>query len=143
MKQKSHTTSRFGLILLVLGAAATASAGTDDPLYVLKPSLAVDEHGNGHATLDIKAKQGYKWNKEFPSKLVIDSQKGAALTKQKFVKSDVRTADKGKNATFDLGPAGKVGPNAVIHGKVSFSLCTKKMCKVFMNREVTFKVSDQ
>ncbi|MBL6974880.1 MAG: hypothetical protein ISR64_04045 [Deltaproteobacteria bacterium] len=124
---------------LVPGLAATVHAKDAKSLYILSPELQADPEGQGRATLTVKATQGYKWNKEFPCKVVIGEQKGAKLARTKYAKGDVKLADGDKTAIFDLGATGKVEPGTTITGKASFSLCTKKVCKIFMNKDVTWK----
>lgn len=119
--------------------SGTAFAKDAKSLYVLKPHLVKDPAGQGRATLTVKATQGYKWNKEFPCRVVIGDQKGAKLEKTKYAKGDVKLSDGDKTATFDLGATGPVKPGTSITGKASFSLCTKKVCKIFMNKDVTWK----
>jgi len=123
-------------------APAKALAEGSEDLYKLSPGFVVDGPDNCKVSLRIDASKGYKWNKEFPYKLIIDKQEGTELSRTKFAKGDVKLADKGKTATFEMGAAGKVGPGAVVLGKVSFSLCTRKVCKIFMNKKVVWKAGE-
>lgn len=142
MKPLERWSLLLGVLLLSTGVLGSASAKDGKSLYRLKPVLMKEGDGTVKAALQVEATQGYKWNKEFPCKLVIEKQSGLTLGKQKYVKGDVKLSNGGQTATFDLGSAGRTGPGALIQGKASFSLCTKKVCKIFMNKDVTWKAED-
>jgi len=118
--------SRISLVCaLTLLVAAIASA-EEPALYTLRATVLPLE-------VVISVAEGWKWNQEFPAKLVVEEQLGVSLPRISFNREDASVSDGGRTARFALGPSVKVEKGARISGKLTFSICNDKSCKFFRN----------
>lgn len=122
----------------------SAKAEGQVDLFELKPSLvrapAGDTKGSLAAALKIVVAKGYKWNAEYPFRLTIKEQTKTRLSKDRFSKTDLSIAEDQRSAQIDLGATGTNEADASIRGTVSFSVCDKKVCKVYRNRAVEWRL---
>jgi len=131
----------FAIVVAALGCKGKPAVAEGGDLFTLTPVLTLEADGQGHARLTIAAAPGYKWNQEFPFKLVVDEQVGVTLSKTTFSKPDAAVAADGHTAHVDLGVTGRLSRDARLKGKASFSVCDDKVCKVYRNREVVWALS--
>jgi len=128
----------LSVVFALLLVGSPAAAGEPD-LYRLSATLTPGDPGR--AALRVTVADGWKWNAEFPFKLVVEEQEGCALSRTTFGRDDGRVDEGGRAATVDLGAAGKVGPASRVKGKVTFSVCNDKVCRFFRGVAVEWIVA--
>jgi hypothetical protein len=84
----------------------------------------------GYARLQIEPQNGYKWGKEYPAVLTLqtNNNKNVVLSKTRF---DNRGGDfslEGDNAYVDIPFEVKDHKEHVITGTITFLLCNKERC---------------
>ena len=142
--------SRHLLLLLVLSLGLMACRGrvanaqSEADLFTMTTQAARSDDGARLTlSLSVAAAKGYKWNKEFPFRLTIEQQEGIEVARTSFGKADVKLAPSDRAASVLLGDSpAPPGPHKV-SGKVSFSICDAKVCKVYRNRRVEWSESDK
>ena len=108
-------------------------------LNVNTPALKVGAKGN--ASVSIAVLNGYKWNKDYPSKLVFSAPpKNVTLGKTKYVKGDFKASDKASSLAVQM-QASAAGAETVT-GTLKFSICNETAC-IIEKAEVALAVSVQ
>ena len=94
--------------------------------------------------LTITPAKGFKWNKEYPFKLIISESHGAYPEKKEYKKSDVKTKDHQATLEIDCKDNSCVGKKDIIFkGKMNFSICNDTQCKIFRNKEIEIKTTPE
>jgi hypothetical protein len=125
------------LFLVSCAEGNAADKATEDKPYTL--TLAPQSITAGvpaMTTLSIHAKDGFKWNDEFPASLDLTLPPEAKATSYQFTKKAGTLQNLGKAGalTIDL-TASKCGP-LELKLKGNFSLCTETTCRIFRNEEL-------
>ncbi len=112
--------------------AATAKPVAKDkkPNFSIKTTGASVKVGaKGAASVSIAALNGYKWNKDYPAKLIFkESPKTVQLGKSEFkqMSGDFKVAE--KKASIPVRMKGNTSGNETIAGVVKFSICNETAC---------------
>ena len=118
---------------------AEAAKKANFKLNVNTPALKVGAQGN--ASVSIAVLNGYKWNKDYPSKLVFSAPpKNVTLGKTKYVKGDFKTSEKASSLAVQM-QASAAGAETVT-GTLKFSICNETAC-ILEKTEVVLAVSVQ
>jgi hypothetical protein len=86
----------------------------------------VSKGGSGNVSVRIAPKPGAEIHKEAPIKVSLEAPKNIALSKDKLSRSDVKMD--GVAATLDVPFKGVEPGKTTIEAKLSFYICTEKMC---------------
>ena len=136
---------KIAVILGVVSAAflATSIATAEAPakgLYKaeVKGSLVVGK--TGEITLNIFPGKGYKWNKEYPSKLELTSGDKVQFTKTSYkkVKGEILGTDKSGQVKIDA--KGVSAGTHKVEATMSFSICSPETCHVLRKRKLDLSV---
>jgi len=116
---------------LIQDGAATELAKVEGDGYLITASdVKLKSGGEGTFTITIKAKAGYKVNKDYPHKVKLDDPpSGVELAKKKLKKKDGKFEDK---QTFSF--TGKVKATSAgkktLTGLVKTSVCNESQCLI-------------
>ncbi|MGB0589026.1 MAG: hypothetical protein ACPGU1_05045 [Myxococcota bacterium] len=105
------------------------------------PALAVGK--KGAASVSIAALNGYKWNKEYPAKLIFkDAPKNIKLGKNEFkqMSGDFKIGDKKTN--IPVGMQATTAGKETVKGVLKFSVCNETAC-IIEKADVALAVSVQ
>ncbi len=136
------------LSTLALLALAVSPALADDAkdkkagLYKVEVvgNLAVGQDGKIQLKIS-PAKKGYKFNKDYPTKVKLVSGTNVKFAKAVYKKSagDVETKDNVGLVT--LGARAATAGTETIQGEASFSICDAEVCHVLRKRKVSIQVT--
>jgi hypothetical protein len=139
----SHSSKILALASLLLvcscgqGNAADKAAGGDKPYTVTLGPQSITAGVPAVTTLTIHAKDGFKWNDEFPASLDLTLPQEATATSYQFTKKDGTVQNLGKAGALTINlTASKCGP-LELKLKGNFSLCTETSCRIFRAEELT------
>ena len=110
--------------------AATKASDKKKPNFKVSVSVpALSVGAKGAASVSVAALNGYKWNKEYPAKLLFKAApKNVKLGKSEFkqMAGDFKIADKKADipVTMQANTAGK----ETVQGTLKFSICNETAC---------------
>ena len=110
-------------------------------LTATAPALAVGKKGS--ASVSIAALNGYKWNKEYPAKLIFkDAPKNIKLGKTEFkqMSGDFKIGDKKTN--IPVGMQATTAGKETVKGVLKFSVCNETAC-IIEKADIALAVSVQ
>jgi hypothetical protein len=136
------------VLALSLGLLAcrerVAIAQSEADLFTMTTQAARSDDGARLTlSLAVAAAKGYKWNKEFPFRLTIEQQEGVKIARTSYNKADVKLTRSDRAASVSLGDSPAPPGEHKVSGKVSFSICDAKVCKVYRNRRVEWSESSK
>ena len=110
---------------------APAAAGKDKKtnFKIAASAPAMNVGAKGAASISVSALNGYKWNKEYPAKLIFkDEPKNVKLGKNEFkqMSGDFKIGDKKTDIPVSM-KATTVGKETVT-GVLKFSICNETAC---------------
>lgn len=110
-------------------------------IAVTSPALTVG--GKGTASVSVAALNGYKWNKEYPAKLIFKTPpKNVKLGKTEFkqLAGDFKIGD--KKTDIPVGMMANAAGAESFKGALKFSICNATAC-IIEKAEVTLAVKVQ
>ena len=121
------------LILLIGGACNRGGDPKDDgekPYAVtVTPPEVASMGAPVSARIKVEPRGGYKINLEYPARLVVQGPLGAAPMRQVILKGDAVTLNDKELVMAPAVTLGKGGEHR-FSGKLSFSVCTERVCEV-------------
>jgi len=125
-----------GLSVLACGLARAEPPAED--LARLEPQWQEGPRGPA-AVLTIQVLDGWKWNREFPFRLTVTRSEGMDAVRSSFSNADVQVSEDGRTARVEVGPVVDPRQAAQVEALASFSVCTEKVCRVFLKRPVRWE----
>ena len=117
-----------GLCALLWASSAAAKEAPAEFTISAEPAK-IATGADGVSTVTITPAKGWKWNMQYPSKLIFESDgKHAALTQKKITKADKGFQASEKQASVAVSLKGVSAGAETITGKVSFSVCNEDRC---------------
>ena len=89
-------------------------------------------------SVQVVAKKGFKWNEEFPAKLVFQVLP-TEVKMEKKVFRQIPTKDNWQDGVRVLAQAGTIG-EYMFMGTMKFSICKKNECRLWRNYPVTVQL---
>lgn len=130
------------LALTFIGGAALADDDKKAGLYKVDVEGTLEVGKDGKLILKIApAKEGYKFNKEYPTKVKVTSGDKVTFSKATYKQADGDVETKDKVGYVTLGARGKSAGTETITVEASFSICDKKVCHVLRKRKVPVAVT--
>ncbi len=80
-----------------------------------------------HVVLAVEPKSGFKMNKEFPTKLVLDCGDSVSLPKEEWRMADASEWDE-KHGAFSVALQSKKAGQHSCKGQFNFAVCTESTC---------------
>ena len=121
----------MNIIISLLFVAATTTA----PSYFSVGKIFEKNSTQILVSVEIIPEQGWKWNKDYPSKFWVDWAPETKLLVQK----EMVYSERSTRAIFKL--SGKVKPIKKVTIDGTFSLCNKIICKIWQFK--TFEVGEK
>lgn len=127
----------------VVSESEAISLGTIDgeqyTIDVGSPEVTVGQAASFKVT--VKAKDGFKFNEAFPTKLKLDDPPaGLELPKRKLKRGDGKLGGGGKTFTFDVPVKATQAGSFDVKGQLKFSVCNDSKC-VVQKKTLTSSIS--
>ena len=129
------------LFLLWTGLSTNASADEDeDPFNCVAPKAELKSGSEKKSPARIKAKPGWKWNKEYPATVNISVEGPCDANPTKLGKGGGKIEVDGSDAVLPITLKGKSSGKAKITLTANFSICNEETCRIFRKKVFTFPV---
>ena len=146
-QQSQADTGSAGVATVQPGAPSQASVPVGAPsgkagrYAVVAPAVNLRAGGKGTATLRIEPAKGLKFNKDFPSKFIVNAGRHAKCDKKHLTKraGDVKMEGKVGVVTIPLSAVAAGSGDLNIIG--NFSVCNDEQCFVLRGESLMLSVS--
>jgi hypothetical protein len=130
-------------VLAVLALSPNVCAADAEVFSVKLPEPVVKTGATESSVVQILSVSGWKWNKEYPSKVSFSSEGPITVSPEQLTKANGKIQVEDGNASLPFTVTGKSAGEATVLMKASFSICSEETCKVFRNKEFRFTVKVQ
>lgn len=129
------------VLLSVFFLVPTSMAKPPKGLYKASISGSLEVGKDGQLTLRIVPAKGYKWNKQYPAKLVLNNDANVSFSKTEYKQLKGEMKLDGKGCTVDIAAKAVKAGNADINAVMSMSICNEDTCHVLRKRKLTLAVA--
>ena len=130
----------FTVMMVGLLVAVPASAEKPNPadFYKLQFDGKISAGAPGNLQFTVVGINGYKWNKEFPAKLKLETADSALVLPSKSYRQ-IPNKDNWEKGVKVAATANKAGEYPLT-ATMSFSVCKKDVCRLFRNQKFSVRV---
>ena len=129
------------VLLSVFFLASTSMAKPPEGMYKASISGSLEVGKDGLLTLHIVPAKGYKWNKQYPAKLVLANDANVSFSKTEYKQLKGEMKAEGKGCTVDIAAKAAKAGNTEVHAVMSLSICNEETCHVLRKRKLKFSVA--
>ena len=129
------------LTLAVLALlSSVAYADGESPLYSTELSGELTTGQQGEITLTVKPGEGYKWNKGYPAKLVLENGDIVQFAQTEYRKTRGEITGDDSASTVIISATGSRAGEETVKATMNFSVCNDLNCKL-LREELTLTIT--